>query len=66
MSPLRAFFMPFTLFLGAVIFFLIFNPGIIFSVIGTFISLIFSNWLVGAIVALVVMYFVFSENEKVQ
>ncbi len=62
MSPLRAFFMPFTLFLGAVIFFLIFNPGIIFSVIATFVSLIFSNWIVGAIVVLVLIVLMTNES----
>ena len=62
MSPLRAFFMPFTLFLGAVIFFLIFNPGIIFSAIATFVSLIFSNWIVGAIVVLVLIVLVTNES----
>ncbi len=62
MSPLRAFFMPFTLFLGAVIFFLIFNPGIIFSVIASLVSLIFGNWIVGAIVALVLIVLMTNES----
>ena len=62
MSPLRAFFMPFTLFLGAVVFFLIFNPGILFDIIASLVSLIFSNWIVGAIVVLVLIVLMTNES----
>ena len=62
MSPLRTFFMPFTLFLGAVIFFLIFNPGSLFAIIASFVSLIFSNWIVGAIVVLVLIALMTNES----
>ena len=41
MSFWKAFFQPFRLALGAAIFFLIFNPGILFNVLATIVSLIF-------------------------
>ncbi len=62
MSLLRTFFMPFTLFLGAVIFFLIFNPGVLFGIVASLVSLIFSNWIVGAIVVLVLIVLMTNES----
>jgi hypothetical protein len=53
MSFWKAFFQPMRLFLGAVIFFLIFNPGILFDIIATFVSLIFSSWIIGAILVII-------------
>ena len=53
MSFWKAFFQPFRLALGAAIFFLIFNPGILFNVLATIVSLIFSSWIIGAILVIV-------------
>ena len=53
MSFWKAFFQPFRLALGAAIFFLIFNPGILFNLLATIVSLIFSSWIIGAILVIV-------------
>ena len=53
MSFWKAFFQPFRLALGAAIFFLIFNPGILFNVLATIVSLIFSSWIIGAILVII-------------
>lgn len=53
MSYWKAFFQPFRLPLGAAIFFLIFNPGILFSIITAFIGLVLSSWIIGAILLVI-------------
>ncbi len=55
MSPLRAFFMPFTLFLGAVVFFLIFNPGIMLDIIATIMGLVFGSWIICAFLFIILV-----------
>jgi|GEM_PF-2790005 len=49
----KAFFQPFRLALGAAIFFLIFNPEILFNILATIVSLIFSSWIIGAILVII-------------
>ncbi len=54
MSFWKAFFQPFRLALGAAVFFVIFNPGVLFSILMGFWHLISSSWLISAIVSVVV------------
>ena len=53
MSFWRAFFQPFRLALGAAIFFLIFDPGILFSIITAIVGLVLSSWIIGAILMVI-------------
>ncbi len=53
MSFWKAFFQPMRLFLGAVIFFLIFNPGTLFDIIAVIVGLVFGSWIIGAILMVI-------------
>ncbi len=49
----KAFFQPFRLALGAAIFFLIFNPGILLDIIAVIVGLVFSSWIIGVILMVI-------------
>ncbi len=55
MSFRKAFFQPFRLALGAAIFFLIFNPGIVFDIISIIVGLIFSSWVIGVVLFIILV-----------
>ena len=53
MSFWKAFFQPFRLVLGAAIFFLIFNPGILLDIITIIVGLVFSSWIIGVVLMII-------------
>ena len=53
MSFWKAFFQPFRLALGAAIFFLIFNPGILLDIITIIVGLVFSSWIIGVVLMII-------------
>jgi hypothetical protein len=55
MSFWKGFFQPFRLALGAAIFFLIFNPGIRLDIIATIMGLVFSSWIIGAFLFMILV-----------
>lgn len=54
MSFWKAFFQPLRLFLGGIVLFLIFNPGILFNIFATLWYLISSSWIASTVVVVVV------------
>ncbi|NQT63643.1 MAG: hypothetical protein HQ556_11840 [Candidatus Marinimicrobia bacterium] len=62
MSFWKAFFVPFRLFLGAVIFFLIFNPGTLLAVLAYLWHLITTSWIASAVVSIIVLGFVLNND----
>jgi hypothetical protein len=56
MSFWKAFFQPFRLALGAAIFVLIFNPGILFSIIAAIMGLVLSSWIIGAVLLMILVF----------
>ncbi len=59
----KAFFQPFRLALGAVVFFLIFNPGILFDILAALWHLISSSWIASAVVTVIVFVLAIDGDE---
>lgn len=54
MSFWKVFFQPFRLVLGAIVFFLILNPGVLVNILATLWYLVSNSWLASTVVVVVV------------